>query len=173
LKRADTLSLIIQQVYGNYNSRYFRSLILANPVIDDPDRVDVGQIIYLPAIPVSVGPANQKVWWILIAEEENLQAAFDYLRNYPKNTPPARLIPYWNSQTGNRFAIILKEHFSDQDSARQQLSRMPAGLTSQGRVLSHWKKDTVFFANPFSGRKKALSSIFKSGTEEDATPSVY
>ena len=173
LKRNDTLSRIIQQVYGNYNSRYFRSLILANPVIDDPDRVDVGQSIYLPAIPVSVGPINQKAWWILIAEEENLQAAFDYLRNYPKNAPPVRLIPYWNSQTGNRFAIILKEPFSDQDSARQQLSRMPAGLTSQGRVLSRWEKDTVFFANPFSGRKNALSSILKSGTEESATPSVY
>jgi general secretion pathway protein A len=173
LKRNDTLSRIIQQVYGNYNSRYFRSLILANPVIDDPDRVDVGQSIYLPAIPVSVGPINQKAWWILIAEEENLQAAFDYLRNYPKNAPPVRLIPYWNSQTGNRFAIILKEHFSDQDSARQQLSRMPAGLTSQGRVLSRWEKDTVFFANPFSGRKNTLSSILKSGTEESATPSVY
>ncbi len=173
LKRNDTLSRIIQQVYGNYNSRYFRSLILANPVIDDPDRVDVGQTIYLPAIPVSVGPINQKAWWILIAEEENLQAAFDYLRNYPKNAPPARLIPYWNSQTGNRFAIILKEHFSEQDSAGQQLSRMPAGLTSQGRVLSRWEKDTVFFANPFSGRKNALSSILKSGTEESATPSVY
>jgi general secretion pathway protein A len=173
LKRNDTLSRIIQQVYGNYNSRYFRSLILANPVIDDPDRVDVGQSIYLPAIPVSVGPINQKAWWILIAEEENLQAAFDYLRNYPKNAPPVRLIPYWNSQTGNRFAIILKEHFSDQDSARQQLSRMPAGLTSQGRVLSRWEKDTVFFANPFSGRKNTLSSILKSGTEESAMPSVY
>ena len=173
LKRDDTLSRIIQQVYGNYNSRYFRSLILANPVIDDPDRVDVGQTIYLPAIPVSVGPINQKAWWILIAEEDNLQAAFDYLRNYPENAPPARLIPYWNSQAGNRFAIILKEHFSDQDSARQQLSRMPAGLTSQGRVLSLWEKDTVFFANPFSGRRNVLSSILKSGTEESATPSVY
>ena len=173
LKRNDTLSRVIQQVYGNYNSRYFRSLILANPVIDDPDRVDVGQTIYLPAIPVSVGPTNQKAWWILIAEEDNLQAAFDYLRNYPENAPPLRMIPYWNGQAGNRFAIILKAHFSDEDSARQQLSRMPARLTSEGRVLSRWEKDTVFFANPFSGRRTALSSILKGATEEGATPSVY
>ena len=173
LKRNDTLSRVIQQVYGNYNSRYFRSLILANPVIDDPDRVDVGQTIYLPAIPVPVATINQKAWWILIAEEDNLQAAFDYLRNYPENAPPLRMIPYWNSQAGNRFAIILKAHFSDEDSARQQLSRMPAGLTSLGRVLSRWEKDTVFFANPFNGRRTALSSILKGATEEGATPSVY
>ena len=173
LKRNDTLSRVIQQVYGNYNSRYFRSLILANPVIDDPDRVDVGQTIYLPAIPVSVGPTNQKAWWIQIADKDNLQAAFDYLRNYPENEPAVRMIPYWNNQEGNRFAIMLKAHFSDEDSARQQLSHLPAELISQGRVLSRWGNNTVFFANPFSGRRAELSSILKSGAEKGAAPSVY
>jgi general secretion pathway protein A len=173
LKRNDTLSRIIQQVYGSYNSRYFRSLIFANPVIDDPDLVDVGQTIYMPAIPVSVGPTNQKAWWILIAEKDNLQAAFDYLRNYPENEPGVRMIPYWNNREGNRFAIILKTHFSDEDSARQQLSRMPPELTSQSRILSRWENDTVFFANPFSGRRAELSSIVKSGGEEGETPTVY
>ena len=173
LKRNDTLSRVIQQVYGNYNSRYFRSLILANPVIDDPDRVDVGQTIYLPAIPVSVGQTNQKAWWIQIAEKDNLQAAFDYLRNYPENEPAVRMIPYWNNQEGNRFAIILKAHFSDEDSARQQLNQLPAELITQGRVLSRWENNTVFFANPFSGRSAELRSILKSSTEEGAAPSVY
>ncbi|MGW8303511.1 MAG: LysM peptidoglycan-binding domain-containing protein, partial [Desulfobacterales bacterium] len=173
LKRNDTLSRVIQQVYGNYNSRYFRSLILANPVIDDPDRVDVGQTIYLPAIPVSVGPSNQKAWWIQIAEKDNLQAAFDYLRNYPENEPAVRMIPYWNSQEGNRFAIILKAHFSDEDSARQQLSQLPTELISQGRILSRWEKNTVFFANPFSGRSAQLGPILKGGSETDAAPSMY
>jgi general secretion pathway protein A len=173
LKRNDTLSRIIQQVYGNYNSKYFRSLIFANPVIDDPDLVDVGQTIYLPAIPVSVSPTNQKAWWVLIAEKDNLQAAFDYLRNYPENEPAVRMIPYWNNQAGNRFAIILKGHYSDEDSARQQFNRMPVELTLQGRVLSHWDNDTVFFANPFSSRRAKLSSIVKSGAEEASTPTVY
>jgi hypothetical protein len=173
LKRNDTLSRVIQQVYGNYNSRYFRSLILANPVIDDPDRVDVGQTIYLPAIPVSVGPINQKAWWVLIAEKDNLQTAFDYLRNYPEDKPAVRMIPYWNNQAGNRFAIILKAHFSDEDSARQQLKRLPVELTSQGRVLSRWENGTVFFANPFSGSSTQLNSMIKSESEKSVTPSVY
>jgi general secretion pathway protein A len=173
LKRNDTLSRVIQQVYGNYNSRYFRSLILANPVIDDPDRVDVGQTIYLPAIPVSVGPINQKAWWVLIAEKDNLQTAFDYLRNYPEDKPAVRMIPYWNNQAGNRFAIILKAHFSDEDSARQQLKRLPVELTSQGRILSRWENGTVFFANPFSGSSTQLNSMIKSESEKGVTPSVY
>jgi general secretion pathway protein A len=173
LERNDTLSRVIQQVYGSYNSRYFRSLILANPVINDPDRVEVGQTVYLPAIPVSVGPINQKAWWILIAEKDNLQAAFDYLRNYPEDRPAVRMIPYWNNQTGSRFAIILKTRFADGDSARQQLRRLPAELKSQGRVLSQWGNDTVFFANPFSGRSSQLGPISKSGSEKGVVPSVY
>ena len=173
LKRNDTLSLIIQQVYGNYNSRYFRSLILANPVIDDPDRVDVGQTIYLPAIPASVGPMRQNTWWILMTEEDSLQAAFEYLRNYPEDEPPVRMIPYWSSHAGNRFAIILKDHFSDEQSARQQLSRLPAELASRSKVLSSWEKGTVFFANPFSGRRNTLGSDLTDIAVEGATPSVY
>jgi general secretion pathway protein A len=173
LERNDTLSRVIQQVYGNYNSRYFRSLILANPVINDPDRVEVGQTVYLPAIPVSVGPINQKAWWILITEKDNLQAAFDYLRNYPADRPAMRMIPYWNNQTGSRFAIILKTRFADEDSARQQLRRLPAELKSQGRVLSQWGNDTVFFANPFSGSSAQLSSRVESESGKGTTPSVY
>jgi general secretion pathway protein A len=173
LKRNDTLSLVIQQVYGNYNSKYFRSLILANPVIDDPDRVDVGQIIYLPAIPASVGTSHPETWWVLITETDTLQAAFEYLRNYPEVEPPVRMIPYWNSQTGNRFAIILRDYFSDEQSAREQLSRLPAELASQSRVLSSWEKDTVFFANPFSGRRNTLSSGFTDIAVEGSAPSVY
>jgi general secretion pathway protein A len=174
LERNDTLSRIIQQVYGNYNSRLFRSLILANPFIDDPDRVDVGQTIHLPAIPVSVGPINQKAWWVVIAEKDNLQAAFDYLRNYPEDRPAVRMIPYWNNQAGSRFAIILKTHFSDEDSARQKLRRLPAELTSQGSVLSTWENGTVFFANPYSGSSTQLSSGLKSDNEkkEVVAPSV-
>ncbi len=83
------------------------------------------------------------------------------------------MIPYWNNQAGNRFAIVLKGYFSDEDSAQQQFSRMPTELTSQGRVLSHWENDTVFFANPFSGRRAEPGSIVKSGAEKSSSPAVY
>jgi general secretion pathway protein A len=151
LKRDDTLSLVIQKVYGSFNSRYFRSLILANPGIDDPDRVEVNQTISLPAVPVSVETAGRNAWWVLLDEKDDLDTAFDYLRNYPADTPPARMIPYWNPQSGSRFAIIIKGYFSDAQSALDQLNRMPPELAPGAKVVSSWHKDTVFFANPFSG----------------------
>ena len=158
LKQNDTLSLVIQKVYGNFNSKYFRSLILANPVIDDPDLVAVDQTIHLPAIPVSVTTAGRKAWWILLEETDDLNVAFDFLRTYPENAPPARIIPYWNEQAGTRFAIVLKRYFTDPDSALAKLSQVPPELAPEGKVLSSWQKDTVFFANPFA-RPSQQSSV--------------
>jgi general secretion pathway protein A len=149
LKQNDTLSQIIQRVYGSYNSRYFRSLILANPIIDDPDLVEVNQTISMPAIPVSLTGTDRDAWWVLLDDTDDLNIAFDYLRTYPANAPPARMIPYWNRQSGTRFAIILKGYHIDADSAFTQLKRLPTELAPQRKVLSSWNKDTVFFADPY------------------------
>ena len=165
LKHKETLSRIIQKVYGRYTSKYFRSLILANPDIDDPDRVEIGQSIHLPAIPATVQPREKKVWWVLMEEEDNLEAAYDYLRTYPDHAPAVRLIPYWTSQSGIRFAVVLKEYFYDEASAHQHLSNMPSDLSSEGKVSSLWDENTVYFANPFSSRKKAFKSELKSGND--------
>jgi hypothetical protein len=124
-------------------------LILANPIIDDPDLVEVNQTISMPAIPVSVTGTDQNAWWILLDDTDDLNTAFDYLRTYPTNAPPARMIPYWNRQSGTRFAIILKEHHTDADAALVQLKRVPAQLAPERKVLSSWNEDTVFFANPY------------------------
>ncbi len=156
LKHNETLSRVIQKVYGRYNSKYFRSLILANPDIVDPDRVEIGQTIYLPAIPAQVRPGKEKTWWILIQEADSLELAYDYLRLYPEEAPAVRLIPYWTRQSGVRFAIVLKEYFYDEASALQQLKKMPPDLFSQGKVATLGDEDTVYFADPFLSSSKVF-----------------
>jgi len=153
LKRNDSLSRIIQKVYGSYNSRYFKSLILANPRIDDPDRVDVGQSIDLPAIPAEVKPLARQAWWVQIIEKDSLEDAFDFIRSHPQENYPVRLIPYWSRQAGMIFAVVLKGYFSDEERARRQLRELPPDISAQGEVISLWNENTVFFANPFSGGK--------------------
>ena len=166
LKHNENLSRVIQKVYGRYTSKYFRLLILANPDIDDPDRVEIGQTIHLPAVPTTVPPQKEKVWWILIAQDDILEAAYDYLRNYPEHAPPASLIPYSTRQSGIRFAVVLKEYFYDEEAAHQHLRDMPPGLSSQATVSSLWDENTVYFANPFSGRKKEFKSKLKSSGDK-------
>ena len=158
LKHNETLSRLIQKVYGRYNSKYFRSLILANPDIVDPDRVEIGQTIYLPAIPADVSPSKERIWWILIEETDNLEKAYDYLRLYPEQAPEARLIPYWTRQSGIRFAVVLNEYFDDEAVAVQHLSEMPPDLFSRGRVTTLGDENTIYFADPFLGSSKVFKS---------------
>jgi general secretion pathway protein A len=158
LKHNETLSRVIQKVYGRYNSKYFRSLILANPDIVDPDRVEIGQTIYLPAIPVDVSPSKEKIWWILLEETDNLETAYDYLRLYPEQAPAARMIPYWTRQSGIRFAVVLNEYFYDEALAVQHLSEMPPDLFSRGKVSTLGDENTVYFADPFLSSSKVLKS---------------
>ena len=152
LNRKETLSRIIRQVYGGFNSDYLKSFIIANPEIENPDRVAVGQIIALPAIPAEVTSGDNRVWWIKVDETDTLEGAFDILRNHPGSFPPVRLIPYWNPAAGPKFAVVLGKLFTDEKSARTQQEQLPAELSSGSTILSRWDKKTVFFANPYFGR---------------------
>jgi hypothetical protein len=152
LKRRETLSRIIRQVYGGFNSSYLESFIIANPEIENPDRVTVGQIISLPAIPTEVALGEREVWWLKVDERDTLEAAFKILRNLPDGSPPVRLIPYWNPAAGSRFAVVVGKLFKDEKSARTRQEQLPTDLASGSAILSWWDKETVFFADPYFGR---------------------
>ncbi|MCU0564142.1 MAG: AAA family ATPase, partial [Desulfobacterales bacterium] len=154
LRRNETISGLIQRVYGNYSARNFRSIILANPQIDDPDRVEAGQVIQIPAIPAAAKPpGNRDIWWVRVAEKASLQEAFDFLRSYPESVPAARMIPYWAPKSGLRFALLLKQAFGSAEAARLQLKLLPASLSAGGEVASAWPEQAVFFADPWYGIK--------------------
>ncbi len=153
LRRDETLSKIIQRVYGNFNSKYFKSFILANPDIEDPDWVEVGQIISLPAILVEVTPPDRLVWWVKVDETDKLEDAYNVFRNYPDNSPSMRLIPFWTPENGTQFSVVLNRLFKDEQTARNELSLMPAGLLSNSEVVSSWDVKSVYFADPYFGRK--------------------
>jgi len=153
IKRDETLSRVIQHVYGDFNSRYFKSFILANPDIEDPDRVEVGQIVALPAISVAVKPPQTPVWWVKIGESDSLEAAYNILRENNDSPLPMRLISFWEPQAGNRFAVVIKKLFRDEQTARNELARMPAELSFNGTVATLWNENTVYFADPYFGLK--------------------
>ncbi len=149
LRRNETISGLIHRIYGNYSNKNFRSIILANPRIEDPDRVEVGHPIRFPAIPSSIVPLNKGSWWVKIAEKNSLQEALDLLRSYPESAPPARLIPYWNPEAGMRFAVTLKQLFTTPEAAQSQLRLLPGGLATSGMVVASWGEKSVFFADPY------------------------
>jgi hypothetical protein len=153
LKRDETLSRIIMRVYGNFNPKYFKSFIIANPEIEDPDRVEVGQIISLPAIPARVTPPDSPLWWVRVDETDSLEAAYNILRNYPSGSPAVRLIPHWNPANGTRFAVVLEMLFKDEHAAGRQLKKLPAEPIFNPVILADWDEQTVYFSNPYFNAK--------------------
>jgi general secretion pathway protein A len=149
VKPRETLSRVIRQVYGGFDANYLKAFIIANPAVTNPDRVAVGQIISLPAIPVEVTTGDTPVWWIKLDETDTLEAAFKILRNRPEAFPRVQLIPYWNPVGGSKFAIVLDKLFNDEKSARAQQKQLPAQLAPGSKIFSHWEGKTVFFANPY------------------------
>lgn len=149
LQQEETLSRIIKQVYGDFNSDYLKAFNKANPGIEDPDRVEIGQRIVLPAIPAQVTPGDERLRWIKVNETETLEEAFKIMRNYPDSFPPVRLIPYWNPSNGTRFALVLDKVFKDEQSARNQRERLPVELSPNSAILSLREKKTIYFANPY------------------------
>jgi general secretion pathway protein A len=158
LNRNETLSGLILSVYGEYNSRYFKTLILANPQIEDPDLVRVGQQISLPAIPAAVRPAKQPTWWIRLDRKSSLEAAYRYLRELPPDAPVVRMVPHWSSSEGLQFDLVLDRYFLREDDARRQLALLSNTPAARAEVVSIWSAEGIYYADPFFGHRRIGSS---------------
>ena len=63
------------------------------------------------------------------------------------------LIPYWNPEAGMKFAVVLKQFYKHKTAAIAQVELLPTELSSSAMLASLWDKNTVYFADPFFGRK--------------------
>ncbi len=150
LKPGETLWRLIYRVYGSYDKLYLKSIITANPDIYNPDHVEKGQTIYLPAVPVIDNIKDvKKIWWVRFEDKEKIEDAIDVLRRKKRGYPLMRIIPYWNKTKGIRFAILLKENFSIEALAQKKLLNLPGVLASKGDIISVWEEDTIFFSDPY------------------------
>ena len=153
LGRNETLWRLVQKVYGVYTDRKFKSLRQTNPDIKNPNWVEIGQIVAVPAIPAPVNAVPENSYWVEIGEEDNLESAIQHLRTYPEEAPRIRLIPFWNRREGLKFAVVLRGYFSSEALAKARLNGMPPHLVSEGKIISSWDEDTVFFSDPLLGER--------------------
>jgi general secretion pathway protein A len=151
VQRNEVLSWLITKVYGSFTSRRLRSVLQHNPQIKDPDNLVAGSVVYFPALPQKYRAAFEPAWWVVVAETRKLGDGLDYLRGYPRNKPPLRLIPYWNSEKGLLFRVLIREVFTDVNSARQQRAKLPEALSESSRVTDGWPAGWTLYADPFLG----------------------
>jgi hypothetical protein len=138
---------MIQDIYGACDRKRLALVKRANPHIGNLSIVFAGDIITFPSIPAETISFDSDRCLVQIAEKENLQDAYDFLKDSRgKNLPPMQLIPHWNSYGGLKFSLILREEFDDEESALETLNRLPVAVSSGAKIIEQWEEGTVIFS---------------------------
>jgi hypothetical protein len=52
------------------------------------------------------------------------------------------------------FAIVLSRYFVKKSKAQKRLEQLPPEYSTRSKILSIWSDDSVYFADPFFGRRQ-------------------
>lgn len=131
----ETLGAMIHRVYGVVNADYLQAILRANPQITNPNRIEVGDLVRFPLLPVMRQvPANG--WRVQLAVKNNFETAYKFLREHDSKKLPLRMIPVWGKQERLQYAIVLKESYFDGDAAGRALLRIPPEMAPGALVVS-------------------------------------
>jgi general secretion pathway protein A len=146
VKRDGTICKVIRGVYGGTcTPDRIVSIQKANPHIEDPDRIEPGTMLRLPATPSDCG-LGPDTYVVILARSDNLEDAYTIYQRYLEQVPAIQVFPHWNGRDGLRFDVILKRTFDAEEAARSAITEMPPSISSGARIMKGWDQDTVFFS---------------------------
>jgi general secretion pathway protein A len=151
VRPGDTLGALIQTVYGHFTPRHLAEVQAANPHVADPDRLEVGTILRIPALALNRPPPAIPTWWLVVASTRSLPEALGDLQDLEAAGLPVRLIPHWNPDAGLRFELVLAECFFEEETARGHLAHLPAAQRATAGVSQLWQAGSLFYRDPYMG----------------------
>jgi general secretion pathway protein A len=152
VRPGDTLGLLVQQVYGDFQKSLLSAVIAANPHILNPDDIDVGNIIQFPSVDFLLNPESPPIHIIAFDERPSLTAAMQRRQVlFGKIQLPVRVIPSWSPADGLRFHLVLTGYFDSDEAANKYLSLLPTRTSGQATIISNWSDKTLFFSDPYGG----------------------
>ncbi|MFZ5569895.1 MAG: ExeA family protein [Thermodesulfobacteriota bacterium] len=150
INKGESLSQLIQLVYGGFNGVYLEAVLAANPFIRRVEAIETGNLIHFPAVSTDVGSTGMRCWWAGLDEGADLADTLKQVREYRIQGVPARLIPSYHPETGLRFSIILRGYFFEETDFQKRLAELPRSVAEKARRIRSWgDAQTVFFANPY------------------------
>ncbi len=150
VKPGDTLFQMVGTVYGRSSNRNMRAVIEANAHIVNPNAIDLGDIIYFPALKQLPDSSKGKCHWLVLEELHQLGQAVQRLYELKEaGKVPLRMISNWSPSEGLVFRLAAKRCFSDPNDAIGYLSALPPGMVSNGHVQSEWPDGAQFFSYPY------------------------
>ncbi|MFZ1983251.1 MAG: AAA family ATPase [Desulfatitalea sp.] len=149
VRPGDTLIHLVRLVYGTNENSCMRSVIVANPQIQNPNTIDLDDVVAFPAMAFKWDDSLLKIHRIVLEELETLAAARDKMSALAQTIhAPLRLLCYWTPTKGSRFQLALNKPFDDPRNAQEWLDGLPAAIAEKAGIQSGWPQGALFFSNP-------------------------
>ncbi len=142
----ETFGGLVHDVYGTASPEQIKAVLSANPHIENPNRLSIGQAIRFPAIPVEGRPNVPSGFWIEVGQEKDFEAALGEVRSEDDGLLKTRIISHWHRTRGLSFSIVLDRTYSDRSEAEKDLALVSTDGTGRSRLIEKWPGNTVFFS---------------------------
>ena len=138
IKAKESLSRLCWLVYGSYDQEYVLAMMEANPQLENPNRIRIGEVLVFPALAPAWKPFSAPGYWLELGRGRNLDEAMEVVRDQGKDAWPAlRIGPRQIPGQGLEFAVIYRNGFKDESSARQAVDRLPFDGTAEVKVVGY------------------------------------
>jgi hypothetical protein len=84
-----------------------------------------------------------------LTESASLAQAHQACKAYRQQRLSVQLVPYWTTQTGLRFVVVVAEAFTSEEAVHLRIPSLPAEVAAHSTVRSQWGREPIFFASPF------------------------
>lgn len=142
----ETVYGMLHRIYGDYDEDQLQAFVRANHRIENINRIRIGDVVTLPAVPVRTNPLPPEQSWVAVTAKGSLGEAYESLRRYPRAEGGIRLFPYWNPLEGMVFAVLIRNGFPDEKAAGAFIQHLPAEFPPGARVIARWPEGTEFYA---------------------------
>lgn len=146
-RNSETLGEMIRRVYGPYSftPANTRRVLAKNPNLKNPDRLEIGQKILFPAIPLRLTPLSDRVIWVLTGSAENLEDAYRFLQRHDTPETPMIIIPGHGEAERIEFTILLEQYYLDRETAQSAIAALPGELKTEAEIVVGLDRNRNYF----------------------------
>jgi general secretion pathway protein A len=143
----ESLSRFCWLVYGSYDEDYVAAMMAANPQLDDPNRIKIGENLTFPVM--TQAKAVAPGYWLELGRGQNLDGAMDVVRAQGQEAwTGLRIVPQGRAGEGLTFAVIYRGSFQDETSAREALDRLTPAVDAEVKVVGVKAGENDYLADP-------------------------
>jgi general secretion pathway protein A len=152
VKPGDTIAALTRAVYGIQSNVFLRAVVEANPQIEDPNTINIGDLIAFPAMKARHRDVDGRYWWVILDEDPALPVSLNKLNQLSALFHlPLQIIANWSLDNGLRFPIAIRGYYASEQAAAEAARGLPDRVASHCRIIHNWPRDTIFFADPTLG----------------------